>query len=437
MSTARPTGRRWFRTTIAAASTGAFALLLDSAPVHAQTYSIVTSTSGDAATAELPDIDDEELLVCTPGAGRPAASFLSDLSWEVIIGDADGDASYDDEPAEIDAIAFLPGASPRPTIYDAFVSFGSTQRFSSGQEALDGDLVRLRRDGSIDIAYPESALTSATGTSAVDVDALAIEASGAIYFSFAENETTSLDSLIAANGGPTLDDGCVFRLEAGAPLATLSFRETDLAGMVSTALGRIVSSIVDVQGLEIDPAHAGALLFAVASTASGLEGTIFTTANGGAVASLNGAQLTGDSMGFATEESLDGLAIVPGFASPVALEVDTPDVPLSTTPAVTVRILHGTPGGTVRLLISEARPPYFEPTPAPFGGVGLYYVDTSSALYQRTSTRARWRVPIDATGTGTFVYPTANTQVGIQRILQPLDEASGVLGDPIVMEAIP
>jgi hypothetical protein len=423
---------------VAGCGLGVLLSAIAAAPAAAQTWALVTSTSGDAATADLPDIDDEEILVVTPGSGRAIATFLSDLTWEVVLGDANRNGRFDDEPAEVDAIAFLPGAPARPTIYDAYVSFGSSRTFVSGQVALDGDIVRLRTDGAIEIFLSESFLAEATGTSTIDVDALAIDpANGAVYFSFAENETTTLDSLIEQNGGPTLDDGCVFRLDPGAPRAHLVHREADFVAMVSAALGRTVASIVDVQGLEIDPEHPGALLFAVGSTAAGLKGTVFTTHGGGAIATLNGSALTGDSFGFTTEQSLDALAVVTSFGTPLAIEVDSPDVSISSVSEATVRVLNGTPGGTVRILASPATLPYAPPVRSGTAGVGLYYVDVTNPLFHRSAVRARWSVPIDASGSGIFTFPTAMAVAGMQRILQPFDEVTGELGDPIVLEAIP
>ncbi|MBI1849579.1 MAG: hypothetical protein HYR85_04490 [Planctomycetes bacterium] len=427
------TARLWTRVLCA----GAGAIVVSSVRASAQPRALVISTSGDAATAQLPDIDDEELLVLTPGSGRPIGSFLSDLSWRAVLGDANGNGNFDDEPAEVDAIAFPPGLRGRPTIYDAYVSFGSTQHFTSGEEALDGDVVRLRPDGTIETIVPEAAIAAATGTTTIDVDALAIDESGAIFFSFSENELTTDAALIAQNGSATLDDGDVFRLDAGAVSAALVYREADFIAMVSNALGRTVSSIVDVTEVEMDPDHPGQLFFVVGSTASGLEGTVFTTANGGAVASLNGVPLTGSSIGFVSEESLDGLAIVNDFGTPLALEADNPQVSLSAASEVTVRVLNGTPGGRVRVLASPPRTPYLPPQVATSGGIGWLYVDTSSALYQRSSTRVRFLVNLDSAGTGSFTYPTGRTPAGISRVLQPMDDQTGELGDAIVLETIP
>jgi hypothetical protein len=411
--------------------------MLAAIPAEAQTHALVLSTSGDAATAQIPDVDDEELLVFSPASGRPVRSFLSDLAWRAVLGDANGNGKFDDEPAEVDAIAFPAGFHGRPTIYDAYLSFGSTLHTSSGQEALDGDVVRLHPDGTLETIVSEATLTAATGTTAVDVDAFAVDAAGTIYFSFAENEPTTDLSLAARNGGATLDDGCVFRLDPGALAATLVHTEAEFATMVSNAVGHAVSSIVDVTEVELDPDHPGELLFVVASTASGLEGTVFTTAGGGAVATLDGVTLSGNGFGFTTEESLDGLAIVPDFGPTVSLDADAPQISISGTTTVTVRVLDGTPGGTVRVLASPMRSPFLPPQPTTGPGAGWSWLDTTSALYLRSVSRARFVVTLDASGSGAFTYPIGQTPAGISRVLQPLDEPSGTLGDPIVLETIP
>jgi len=406
-----------------------------------QDLSLLISTSGDAATASgsLPDIDDEEILVFSPPYSSEPASFLEDFAWEVVLGDADGDGRFDDEPGEVDAVHLPPGAPGRPTVFDLWVSFSASEEFVDGSTVRDGDVVRVLPGGGVEVVVEEAFFEVATGATDIDVDAFTVTAAGDFLFSFADTEETTYPSIIQENGGSsTLDDGTVFVVHAGEALAHVFATETQFVEMVRNALGTTTSSIGDTQGLAEDPGHPGEIWFVVSSTSLQVEGTVFSTFAGGSVALMNGVfELRGSSFGFETEEPLDALALLPWMKDPICLQVESADVPPGDASEIEIRILGGTPYGAVRLLASPAVLPVLAPVPDPrLGGVGMFFVDTGSTLFRNSATRAKYLAALDGDGNGVFVHPPRPIPVGVQRILQVVDLTTREISDGLVIEAV-
>ncbi len=414
-------------------------MLVVCAETRAQQHSLLVSTSGDAATASgrHANIDDEEILVYTPSDSAEPAEYLSDLAWEVIRGDADGDGRFDEEPGEIDAWHVSMGTSARPLLFDALVSFSATERFLGDVEVEDGDVVRILPGGGVDVVFPESVFTMWTGTLDVDVDAFAIDEAGDVFFSFADTEETAYPTLISENGDdPMLPDGTLFVVRAGESAAHILYTESEVLELVRAALSVSNSSIGDLQGLCPDPSAPGELCFVISSTSSMLEGTVFSTAGGGSVATVNGMALHGSSFGFETEEALDALSIVAAVADPIQIQVDDPDVPAGDASQVVLRILHGTPGGRARIIASPAALPVLAPVPNGLGGVGMYYVDTNSALFANSLVRPKFEVTLDANGEALFSHPPRPIPAGIQRLLQVVDLETSEISEPLVLEIV-
>jgi len=405
----------------------------------AQTRSILMSTSGDAATASgsNEDIDDEEILLRTPATSSEPVEFVSDAAWEVLFGDGDGDGMFDDEPSELDALHVPTDLGRRPTAFDAFVSFSADEDFVDGVVVRDGDVVRLRPGTSPEVAYPEARFEELTGTSNVDVDAFALDFDGAMYFSFADSEETSYEVIAAENGGdPVLLDGTIFVVRPGDTFAHLFATEADVLEMVRAALGSSSSSIGDTQGLCADPENPGEILFVVSSTASGLEGTIFSTAGGGTVAQLDGVALEGSGFGFATEEALDAIAVVPAMTDPLRMEIDSVDIPAGAS-EVELRIVGGTPGGRARVLAAPAALPIAMPIADPrLGGAGYLFLDPSSTLFRNTSRRARFEIGLDGDGSGVFRHPITTLAPGTKRSVQVLDPDTLEISAPATIEIV-
>lgn len=408
--------------------------------VEAQEHSLLLSTSGDAATlsGKFADIDDEEVLVFTPPASVEPSEFVSDFAWEVILGDADGDGGFDDEPGELDALHLPVGFSGRPTLFDAFVSFSSAETLVDGTTVMDGDVVRILPGGGADIAYDELLFETLTGTSNVDVDAFAVDAAGALFFSFADTEETAYEIIAQENGGdPALPDGTIFVVRPGDTFAHILHTESQVLDMVRAALGVSNTSIGDTQGLTVDPMNDGHLWFAISSTSSALEGTVFSTASGGTVAMLNGFALNGSGFGFATEEALDALTLAPATKNPIQMQVDSADIPASDASQIEIRIHHGTPGGKARLVASPPVFPVLAPVPAVgLVGVGMYFVDTSSGLFANSSVRPKYEITLDASGEGLFSHPPRPIPAGMQRLVQVVDVTTREISEPLAIEVV-
>ena len=414
--------------------------LILSVPARAQDHTLLFSTSGDATTAggTYPDIDDEEIVALTWHGLADPAEFVSDFAWEAILGDIDGDGAFDDEPGELDALHIAVPAGVRPTLFDAFVSFSATELVLGGTELRDGDVARLLPGGGADIFLDEATFETWTGTADVDVDAFTIDSAGDTFFSFADNEETAYESLIQQNGGdPVLPDGTIFVVRAGETSATILHTEAAVLELVRAALGVSNSSIGDLQGLAPDPVNPGELFFAISSTSSQLEGTIFSTRNGGVVARLNGTELRGSGFGFDTEEALDALSIVPFTKDPVQIQMGTPDVPAGDAANVELIIRNGTPGGLARVLLSPAVLPLLAPTPdASLQGVGMFYVDTTSSLFRNSSIRRKFEVTLDSNGAASFRHPARPLPAGIQRIAQVIDLSTREISEAVIIEVI-
>jgi len=403
----------------------------------AQRLLVSTETDALSAGAKATPFREEDVLFLGNGSGP--SSFVSWQNWRVLVGDADGDGHFDDQPSEVDALAIAPGAPERPSAFDILVSFSTDRTFPSGLKARDGDVIRLVPGGSFEIAYSEDMFTGGTGTTAIDVDALAVAPDGTFYFSFAEDEITAAGYLAAENGGnATLDEACVFRWQTRETEAHLFLTPENLIAMVNHAVGTSLTTVGDLQGLELDPANPGALLFAVSSKSRGPEGTVFTTAGGGQVAVVGGVTLAGDSMGFSEPESLDSLALVPDQKPPFEMRADVTEASLATNAYVEIFLGHGTPLGEAVVLVSPAMTPTSTPVPMPkLRGTGRLYVDTTSVLFKSSLRNPKFRTRLDANGCGTLRFPTAGSPVGIVRFVQSVDVASFEATEAVAIETIP
>jgi hypothetical protein len=420
----------------------AWAVLAAAGWVRGEELSLLLSTSGDAATLSgaFPDIDDEEILVFSPPLSGEPSSFLEDWAWEAVRGDVDGNGRFDDEPGEVDALHVPVGSATRPTVYDLYLSFSATESFLGEVSVEDGDIVRVLPGGGAEIVLEEAFFEVATGTDGVDVDAFTVSAAGDVFFSFADSEETTYPSIIEENGGAsTLEDGTILVVRSGEMLAHVFATEAQVLEMVRQALGVSNSSIGDTQGLAEDPAHPGDLWFVVSSTALGIEGTVFSTYEGGSVAVLNGGtELHGATIGFETEEALDALALVPWTKDPLTIQVDSADISQGNASEIEIRVRNGVPGGYVRIVASPAVLPVLAPVPDPrLSGVGLFFVDTGSELFRNSSIRDKYLVQLDPDGTGSFRYPSRPVPPGVQRILQVVDLDTLEISDAVILEAVP
>ncbi len=431
--------KQWERRTVLFAALASAAVLGagEARPVEAAGAKLLASTESDAesASGKLGSIHDEDVLLFDSGP----ASWIGHQSWRILVGDADGDGRFDDEPSEVDALAVALDAPARPTAFDLLVSFSADRSFPSGAKARDGDVIRLGPGGTFTVFVSEDQFAAATSTSSIDVDAFAIAPDGTLYFSFAEDETTTAAHLVAENGGSeTLDEACVFQIRPSDSQAHLYLSPASFLAMVNHAIGSSLTTVGDVQGLDFDPDVPGALLFAVSSKSRGVEGTVFTTANGGSVAVVGGVEMRGDSMGFTEEETLDAIAVVADAARPLSIRAAETSVSVSASEYAEFAISGGTPGGVVIVLAAPAVFPVATPLPDPrLGGTGILYVDTSSALFRSSLRNRKFRTVLDAAGCGAIRFPTAGSPAGITRVVQAVDLSTFEASEAVAVETLP
>ena len=390
---------------------------------------LVVSTSIDVAVPGGFALQ-EELHRLTP-TGRKVEWPLELLA--TLVGDSDGDQSFDDAPTDIDAAHHVGGGG-----HEAFL-LSTTANFTAagGVQILDGDVFRFTASG-VQIVYAESFFQAATGTTAVDVDAFAIGPLGELYFSFAEDETSSVAALIAQNGGAALlDEQCVFRLDLGATTAAIHLTPAQCLAAFNQACGTTASTLIDVDGAEIDPANPGALLLTCASSAAALKGRVVTTFGGGQLFYVGGLEAGPSGFDFATPTSLDAIAFVPGSPAPV-LRALPQNVSVNTSATETLSAHGFQPGELVSFAVTDAVLPRPTCTTLPaFAGFGATALDLSHPLLGLSLGMPAFVRTADAFGTATFSFQVQGVPANIHAAVQALGLTTGVLSTPVVIAFLP
>ncbi len=398
---------------------------LGAGSARAQPHSLFLSPEGSAQTmsGNPGEVEDEDILLYSPGQSSEPGLFIHDQNWEALIGDGDGDGMFDEEPTDVDALFVDPQIGSPVSVFDLWVSFTSDRRFASGTLARDGDIIQVLPGGDFLTIFSEEFFEGITATSSVDVDAFAVTAAGEILFSFAENEVTGSATLIAQNGGSdSILDGVVFLYTPGDAEAFILFAEQDVIDMVNNAISGSLTTIGDTQGLSLDPGHPGQFLFAVSSKSSQVEGTLFSTHLEGSIAELNGVALSGSSFGFSEEETLNCFCVATSQAAPMTMRLDTPDIPVSSAGDVMVHVAQGVPGSRVQIIASPAVLPITPMTvDERLTGSGLFFTDISSRLFQNTARSLRFRITLDEQGRGSFMFSRPASSPGLARVLQAID----------------
>ena len=285
--------------------------------------SLLLSVNTPAASGADPDQNYDRGDILTFSSGTGTTHLASREALTVLVGDGNGNGTYDDAPDVIDALA-VPDQPIANDLLGVLMSFDKTVRFADGTTVLDGDVVALQPNGGVSIVYPESLFAQVTGTSSIDVDAFHVESDGRLVFSFANDESTSLPALVQQNGGQALlDETTIFSLDAGATEATILHTRDMVVAMVNQALGTSVSTVVDAGAITADPTHPGHYIFALGSTNSAIEGRLISTWNQGSLANVGGLDLVSGSFGFVDDEVFTALAFVP--SAPPTLNLYGPE----------------------------------------------------------------------------------------------------------------
>lgn len=395
--------------------------------IQAQSLIFTTKTFAATIGGHAGSFEPQELLV-TDSAPSEARHLITTTALNTMIGDGDGDLTLNDFDKNIDAVAIMQNPSTENAT-GLLLSVDQTMQVI-GHQVLDGDIFTIETLGRVQIVYPESMFAAATQTSTIDVDAFHEAADGSVYFSFANDEVTIDPALIAANGGnATIDESCVFMIPAGQSSATLMFTRADILQFVNNAMGQSFSSIVDLTGLTPDPVFPNEWIFAIGSTNSTIEGRLFSTANGGSLATHFGAPLDSTYFGFVDEEVIEGLAY--RQADSVQFRLFGPETVLSPIGFHSYAVSGGSPHKLVQLFASNS----LFPAPATlefsgFNGFPFIYVNPSDRLFSDSIVSLDFSRYVDAGGDAIISFATSHLPPGLRITMQAIDTATGTISMP-------
>ncbi|MGB0952481.1 MAG: hypothetical protein ACPG31_04610 [Planctomycetota bacterium] len=347
------------------------------------------STSADSRLPQ-DTICQDDVLLRRSEADSWARVAVPQQTWMALLGDIDGDGLFD-RPDGIDALAYLPdGMGNAPSVFD-FV-------FSCDRDCFgfkDGDVLRLNRQGGLELVYAEDALEAIllpTGGS-LDIDALTFPAPGQLYFSLKD----SLSGTVLGD----IQDGDVLCWDLAGQFVTVIADEAIIQGQVSYATGSS-SAFGDVKALSIHPVTQE-LLYTIQSP-SGSDAAVFGEGQGGRILP-NWAE---DDWQFQLSTEIDALAFVPAeVAQPIVLSTDV--AYLSPNSVFQLRMRHAQAGER----LSGAASPHKSIQSSLLGGVGYSVVDLGAQPLHRWPGRSQPALFADNSGTADFQTRTPFLPAGM------------------------
>jgi len=434
--------------------------------------------AGGAPTV-LGTLADHEIAQWRPGLSASAVKVHARAEFECLLGDEDGDGDFWDDPfGDIDAIGLRRYGPPIGRLSVDHLLLSSQDAVLGGFDplstdltgAVDGTIFAVRRgaDGGpqVDRFLTEAQIVHAIGqhddfvSDGVDVDAFAQDATGNIFLSFRHDEQV--------NGTLLHDDGVVCLPEAGLGYSTTLDVKSVVTGSAVIVLdrsrvnalvgnatltsvsGNPINSLIDLQALEIDPGGGSfAPVQAIPGqpaapnlffTGQAVGPAVLTTADGGRVATLNGAllgtpDLNGSALGLhpalssGTSADLNGLLVLPFQPPPLCVdavqgEVDlhAPDGP----PPLRWRVGNASPFAPLLLLVDVVVPASGGSAPSQPAPFTAFYPD----LFALTPVFI-WPALADATGRLAVDLPVgALPPTGVLVVLQVADTAHRELSPP-------
>jgi hypothetical protein len=310
---------------------------------------------------------------------------------------------------DVDALAVVM-ASPR-RVRDVYVSFTTTVG-----PFLDGDIVRLAPDGTLEVAWSEAQIVSAFGCTDgnVDLDALHVYADGSMLLSFADDEASSVLSTDTPN---VITDGSVLLWDPIQGVEAVVYTEGEVDQMITTALGKATTA-GDTLSLAVD--SGGAICFTVQSPSAD-DATVFRRRRrigrdeGVASARVDGGDRRADFM-------------------PASADFVVSHAPLrvvDATQQLVVEVWGAAVHGFVVLLglgrgdASQFPLPGFQGLALPINDP-LLLISLGGVPYLFGQT--------DASGHGSITLPNAPTGLVITLFAQPFDLDAAVLGTPLAAE---
>ncbi len=366
------------------------------APLAAQD-SILFTQSGDGnfvrdggnGNLVVGTVDNESIHLVSPipGVEYSAGVFLHQTAQYVFLGDTDGDADFVRSGGTgawgtLDAV-MVRRTNPFSTVgaHEVFHSFAAPSFDIGTRTVRDGDVLRFPDNFDVQLFLDEATMGVATGVADSDIDAICQDTNGNLYFSFADTETVN---------GVSRSDGALFFIDAAditygpdgnitalAPAsAQIVATESDVNAIVAAAGANDadatpITTVADLGALEIDPnggtfvapQNAALVLpnLLIGSSDSGRDAVIFSTANGGEIATINGVPMgsTVATVGFhlglrsdsAGPDGLTGLALTTFQFQPLVVANSRSE---SSSLYFSCEVAGATPGGSVAILVGFA-----------------------------------------------------------------------------------
>ena len=398
--------------------------------VNAQTICFSTR---DTTPTTTPPILRNEMWTLGSGGFQP---LLSAESWDVIVGDPDGDGIMNDAPTDVDAfhVAGVGG------LVQWFFSTTTTTSFGDGTTALDGDLFAIDSNGSPQISIAESQFMAyASTTSGIDLDAFCMGNGGEFYFSFGEDEQTTDPQLIAQNGGvDILDEQTVLRMDPGSSTAVVHFTKDQVVGFFNQALGLNASSVVDTTGITVDPLGTpGDLLLCCGSSSSALEGTVVTSRAGGMAWALGSSSTQAWFLSIGIPPGLNALSLMPGN-QPVGLRSEQPRGSSSAGGLGSIAVVGAAPGEFIQLVVSNPILPSPIAWSSPqVSGFGALYPDMSDPFFYTSLQTPAWQLVADATGRATYRFLFDGLPAQTAAVIQAVLPTTGEVTNPVHVSILP
>ncbi|MBM4016149.1 MAG: hypothetical protein FJ293_14465 [Planctomycetes bacterium] len=361
-----------------------------------------------SATAPWGTLADTELARFDPVLGR-CVPWLSIATGAFYGGDVTGDGATDDWK-DVDAIWI---GRQIDRITDVYISFNTTHG-----PWLDGDLLRLAEDGTLQRIHSEAALIAAFGLTdgQVDVDGLHIAIDGRILLSFGDDEASTM---LSTDHPGVITDGSIVVFDPARATVSVVLTEGEVDARVSNALGKTTKA-VDTLGIAMDAA--GVLCFSVQSPSSD-DATTFRDRNGGEVLLAESAlQLAG------TPE-FDALEVVDGSAPFLAARV-TPRLV-----AANVQAQFDVEGPANHLLLVTLSFARGSALAFPEDGFFGLLLEPADPLFAASLADLPWSyAATDASGRATVLFDPAPAGIVVTIFAQAYDFDGNAFGTPVAIE---
>jgi hypothetical protein len=367
---------------------------------------VIFSLSGNA-TAPFGPLNDSELACHDPATGttRP---WLMDATGAFYNGDVNGDGLVD-LWKDVDALWV---SENRGQVVDVWLSFNTTVG-----SFKDGDVVRLKETGELELVYSEKQLMQAFGLTdgQMDVDGLTVDGNGVVYVSFDSDEASNLLSTDKPN---VVTDGSVVWWNPATNQVGVLYTEGQIDSLVTHALGKSTKS-GDTRDFAFD--SSGAFCFCVQSPSSD-DATVFSDANGGTVYVKESA------LGCGAVE-MDALDLQ---AAPIDYPVARASAQAVPANSVLTVDLDETAANDLCVLLLSAT---VDDTRAyPFNGFMGLALDPTDPLFVY-SLQDTWTYgTTDSSGHCTITFPAAPAGIVLTLFAQPYDFTTHRVGTPIAVD---